>query len=104
LLPIGWKLYKHIEIISIYKLLHYNIEDGTQIFVEKQIVFCPKSGITYYVNKKNIEPTFCGLTQLIYPFHVSEVINAVKLFHDKIICQGGPKIINYPGTIFYINH
>jgi len=62
LLPIGWKLYKNIEIISKYKLLHYNIQDGTQIFVEKEIVFSPKSGITYYVNKKKIEPAFCGLT------------------------------------------
>lgn len=104
MLPIGWKLYKNIEIISKYKLLHYNIQDGTQIFVEKEIVFSPKSGITYYVNKKKIEPAFCGLTQLIYLFRISEVINAVKLFHDKIIFQGGPKIINYPDTIFYINH
>lgn len=98
MLPIGWKLYTHIEIISIYKLFLFNLHDGTQIFLEKQIVFCPKSDITYYVNKKKIEPAECGLIQLIYPFHISEVINAVKLFYDKIICQGGPKVIHFPGT------
>ncbi|KAE9522438.1 hypothetical protein AGLY_017163 [Aphis glycines] len=63
LLPIGWKLYKHIEIISIYKLLHCNIEDGTQIFVEKQIEL--KNQKTY--RKRSLKPRLKYIVPTLSP-------------------------------------
>lgn len=97
ILPVGWMLYRGVNIMSLYKP---NILDGIKVVIEKQIVFHSSSlDINYYVNQKCINPTIVDLKQLTYPLNTLDVIENIKLFEQKKICQGGPNVINFPGLM-----
>lgn len=75
-----------------------NILDGVKVVIDKQIVFQSNSlDINYYVNQKCINATIFDFKPLTYPLDVLQVIENIKLFEKKQICQGGPSVINYPG-------
>lgn len=97
-MPVGWILYHDVCMVSLYKL-NKSSSNEIKIIIEKQIVFQPSSlSISYYVNQKREDPKMLGLKQLTYPLDMIEIANTVQLFDTKFICQGGPSVINFPGT------
>lgn len=97
ILPVGWILYSDVNIISLYKP-NLSISDEIKVVVEKQIVFQSSTlDINYYVHQKCINPSILDFKLLSYPLDILQIIETIKLFERKQICQGGPKVINFPG-------
>lgn len=101
LLPVGWMLYQDVCMVSLYKI-NKSSSNEIKIIIEKQIVFQSSStNISYYVNQTRKDSAILGLKQLTYPLDMTEIANTVQLFDSKHICQGGPSVINFPGTYLY---
>lgn len=39
------------------------------------------------------------MTKLEYPMNDDTLTEAIKIFNSKQICQGGPRVIDFPGKI-----
>jgi len=86
--------------VSLYKPNKFECGSEMKVVIQKQIVFQSNIlKISYYVNQKCRDPK---IPQLTYPLDFMKINETIKLFEQKQICEGGPSVINFPGTYIFI--
>lgn len=96
-------LYRDECLVSLYKPIKFECGHEMKVVIQKQIVFQSNIlKISYYVNQKCRDPKILDLPQLTYPLDFMKINETIKLFEQKQICEGGPCVINFPGTLIFI--
>lgn len=98
-LPTHWLTYQTEQGVTFYLPKYKTNQEKLELVIEKQIVFSKNFDINYYVNQKRIEPELGGMNKLVYPLNVDSLTETIKFFNSKQICQGGPRVIDFPGKI-----